>query len=85
MIEPCPKCGKEKKNLSVHLRFCGKTNSAPIKNHLVVDAVTPDKPLSALLNEVKELFRKYRSSVSVKVSENGGKPYEVEIIARIQL
>jgi hypothetical protein len=81
----CEQCGKECKNLGAHMRFCGKVNSAPVEQHLVVDEVTPDKPLSTLISEVKELMRKYRSNVSVKVSENGGKPYEVEIIARIQL
>ncbi len=80
----CQECGKECENLGAHRRFC-KGTPAPEKERLVVDEMTSDKPLSTLLNDIKEILRKYRSSVSVKVSENGGKPYEVEIIARIQL
>ncbi len=84
MKQPCPQCGKECENLGAHKRFC-KGNPALVEQQLVVDEVTPDKPLSALLNEVKELFRKYQCSLSVKVSDRGGRPVEVEIIARIQL
>jgi hypothetical protein len=84
MMKPCPECGKICENLGVHKRFC-KGNATPIETHLIVDQVTSDKPLSALLNEVKELLRRYQSVVSIKVSDRGGKPYEVEIIARIQV
>ena len=82
MKQNCPQCGKECDNLGSHKRFC---KAAPVNTHLVVDEVTPDKPLSALLNEVKDLFRKYQCGLSIKISERGGKPVEVEIIARIQL
>ncbi len=80
----CEQCGKECENLGAHKRFC-KAISAPIQEHLVVDEVTPDKPLSGLISELTEILRKYQSSTSVRVSSKGGKPYEVEIIARIQL
>lgn len=53
--------------------------------NLIVDEPTPDKLLSSLLSDMRELLRKYQSSMKVSISERGGKPYEIELVARIQV
>jgi hypothetical protein len=51
---------------------------------ITVDVPT-EKPLSDLINDIKELLRRYQSNISVSYNEKGGTVMDVEITARIQV
>lgn len=78
----CELCGEEVKNLGVHKYHKHKETLAEV---LVVDEHLPDKQLSRLISDVKELLRQYRSDITVKTVEQNGVVSEIEITARIQL
>ena len=82
-MEPCPICGKECKNLPVHLRFCKKEEVS--RETLVVDTPIKDKLLSGVLEEIKTILNRYQHQTTIKIFEKNGKPSELEITARILL
>lgn len=87
----CEICGQEVKNLGVHKYHRHRETLKPgsvieVENpsELVIDEIT-EKPLSTLLAEMKELMKKFRYEMDVRISEKGGRQSEVEVRVRIQL
>ena len=52
---------------------------------IIVDEYTPDKRLSSLLSEIKEILAQYQTTTDVRIWDKSGKVTLVEIHARIQL
>lgn len=78
----CEICGKDYDNLGAHMYQKHRdTSDAP---QIIVDDIT-EKPLSELILDIKDLLRKYRSDITIRTIEKGGKMSEIEITARIQL
>lgn len=78
----CDICGEEVKNLGVHKYHKHKETVEP---DVVVDEHLPDKQLSRLISDLKELLRQYRADIMVKTVEQSGTVTEIEVMARIQL
>jgi len=78
----CDICGGEFKNLGVHKRFCGTSAKEPVD--LLVDEVL-QIPLSVIVLAIKDLLRQFQNSMEIKISEQNGKPIEVQIITVIKL
>ena len=76
----CTICGGEFKNLGVHMRI-----HAEKQPEIITVDVPTEKPLSDLINDIKELLRRYQSNISVSYNEKGGTVMDVEITARIQV
>ena len=86
----CDICGEEFANLGVHKYQKHRETFAPdivVDNpsDLVIDDHLPDKQLSRLISDLKDLLRQYRTELIVKTTESGGTVSEIEITARIQL
>lgn len=85
----CEICGQQVKNLGVH-KYHNHRENVPEENvsqpkeKIVIDSVT-EKPLSTLISEMKSLLNRYQNTMTVKISEKSGKPFEVELTVRIQL
>jgi|TARA_Y100000310_G_scaffold270027_1_gene283619 hypothetical protein len=89
MKKTCPHCGKEKKNLGAHLRFCKKKIISDVIEDklpsIVEDDYIKEKPLSSLVSDMKKLLHQYQTEFRITTFEMGGTIKEVEIVARIQL
>jgi len=78
----CQYCGKECKNVGSHERWCKERTP---KELVVVDDYLPEKPLSSIISEIKEILKQYQKQIEVRTIERNGTTEEIEIIARIQL
>jgi len=78
----CEICGEDFKNLGVHMRV--HKNPKDYASNVIVDVPT-EKPLSELLNAIKELLRPYRSGISILYEEEDGQVKSIEFTARIQV
>ena len=79
MVE-CPLCGRTNiKNLGSHMRHCKK------RMGVVVDDYLPEKPLSSIISDIKQILKQYQKQIEVKTIERNGTTEEIEIIARIQI
>jgi len=83
----CDLCGIEVKNLGAHKyqkhrdavpEVVDQTPAIEVDNHI------PDKQLSFIVSELKNILRQYSYSLTVKTVEQNGTNSEVEIVARIQ-
>ncbi len=95
-IEKCDICGDEVKNIGHHKYFHHREKIEPgtlIKvdkisdideTKLVVDEVL-QVPLSVIVLAIKDLLRQFQNSMEIKISEQNGKPFEVQIITVIKL
>ena len=88
----CDICGEEFANLGVHKYQKHREMLAPGSiievdhpSDLVIDDHLPDKQLSRLISDLKDLLRQYRADLIVKTTESSGMVSEIEITARIQL
>jgi len=79
----CPHCGAFKKNLGSHMRHC--TSGADGVFKIKVDDYLPEKPLSSVISDIKQVLRQYRAEIEVTTIERGGTTEEIEILTRIQL
>jgi len=78
----CEICGGEFKNLGVHKRFCGTSVKEPVD--LLVDEIL-QIPLSLVVSAIKDLLRQFQNTMEIKISEQSGKPFEVQIVTTIKL
>jgi len=93
--EECKICGREFKNLGVHMYQMHKSVSIPkdlefengnkVAPEIKVDEIIKEKLLSALISEIKDLLKPYQNELIIRIAEKGGKMEEIEITARIQL
>ena len=82
----CEICGRDDiKNLGVHQRFCGKKNVVTPTERLMVDDTLHQTPLSELVDHLKNVLRTFQNSMEIKISEQNGKPFEVQIVTTIKL
>lgn len=78
----CPKCGKTFKRLDKHIIACGETQ---VNETIIVDAYTKEQPLQGLLDQIKDIVKRYKTELRVQVQERGGQVREVELVVRFLL
>jgi len=78
----CQYCGKDCKNVGSHERWCKERIQ---KELVIVDEYLPEKPLSSIISEIKQVLKQYQKQIVVTTIERNGSTEEIEIIARIQL
>jgi hypothetical protein len=84
MMDVCPICSKEYKNLGSHMAHAHKEQKADGGN-IVVDDYVPEKLLSDLISELRAVLKKvHHCQLTVETMEQNGITGEVVITARIQ-
>jgi len=88
MKGPCQYCGEIFDNPKVHERFCKKRPSDkegwPYEQNIIVDNYIPEKPLSIIISEIRNVLRSYKHCLEVKTMERNGTTEEIEIVVRFQ-
>lgn len=79
----CPKCGKIFKRLDKHILGCNPNEEEA--ETLVIDAYTKEQPLQGLLEQIRDMVKRYKTEMRVQVQEKGGQVREVELVVRFLL
>jgi hypothetical protein len=97
--EVCDVCGEEVRNLGLHKYHKHREKVEPGTivmvdnvNDIVEPTISPIKideilqvPLSEVVCGIKNILRQFQNSMEVKISEQNGKPFEVQIVTIIKL
>ncbi len=95
-IEKCDICGDEVRNIGHHKHFHHSERPVkekveikpePIKdgNKIEVDQDFISTPLSMILTDLRRVLNQYQNRMEIKISEQNGKPFEVQIVTTIKI